>query len=260
MANNLYRAAASLYDLDPKVNSMDDIQFYIKRASMYPGDVLELACGTGRVTVPVAAAGSKIWGVDLSGEMLAQMVKKLDALPEDVIARITYIHSDMCDFDIDNRFSLIFIPFRSFQALTKETQQKACLERIRTHLAKDGRFIINVFRPYAFLDGSWIRQESFNWEVTDPQTGNMVRCTDHRKRIDPENQIIYPDLVYYIADGGGHETRIVEALSMRYYYEEQMRELLVSNGFTIEEEMGYYDGRPIKDGGELIYVCRKTAQ
>lgn len=256
-AKNLFRATAHLYDLDPTLNAMDDVRFYIERAGMYPGNVLELACGTGRITVPLAQAGNRVWGVDLSMEMLARLENKLKYLPTEIRSRINCLHSDMCDFDIDEKFSLIFIPFRSFQVLTRAEQQKSCFERVRKHLAGNGRFIINVFKPYSFLDESWITPETFRWEVNDPETGNKVKRTEYRKAIDVENQIIYPELIYYVTDGDGTETRIIEPLVMKYYYEEQMKGLLVSNGFIIEEEMGYYDGRPIKEGGELIFVCAK---
>jgi len=55
----------------------------------------------------------------------------------------------------------------------------------------------------------------------------------------------------------GIEEKIVEPLTLKYCYEEQMRNLLQSNGFKIVEEMGYYDRRPISEGPELIFICKK---
>jgi len=71
------------------------------------------------------------------------------------------------------------------------------------------------------------------------------------------NQIIYPELIYYVTNQDGIEEKIVEPLALKYYYEEQMRNLLQSNGFKIVEEMGYYDRRPISEGPELIFICKK---
>ncbi|GAG66840.1 unnamed protein product, partial [marine sediment metagenome] len=51
--------------------------------------------------------------------------------------------------------------------------------------------------------------------------------------------------------------KIVEPLTLKYYYEEQIRKLLQSNGLKIVEEMGYYDRRPISEGPELIFICKK---
>lgn len=260
---NLYRSAASLYDLEnEKVN--DDIPFYLDRAKQLAGEVLELACGTGRVTIPLAEAGYNVWGIDLSKEMLQQLKLKLKKLSKDVRQRIYIAHADMCDFQLDRSFSLIIIPFRSFQALTTEEQQRACLSNIQRHLAANGQFIVNVFRPYNkhkgthFIDASWVQSEKLDWETIDPKTGYKVRRTHIRRKIDLEKQIIYPDLIYYVTKPDGREDRIVEPLAMRYFYEDQLRELLESSGFVIVEEMGYYDKRPISEGPELIFVCKTT--
>jgi hypothetical protein len=146
----------------------------------------------------------------------------------------------MTNFELGHEFSLIIIPFRSFQSLISEEQQKACLHTVHRHLSKDGHFIINVFKPYAQLDKSWIQPEALDWETVNPVTGNKVRRTHIRREIDLENQIIYPELIYYVTD-----------------YEEQIRKLIQSNGFKIVEEMGYYDRRPISEGPELIFICEK---
>lgn len=74
---------------------------------------------------------------------------------------------------------------------------------------------------------------------------------------DVENQIIYPELIYYVTNQDGVEEKIIEPLALKYYYEEQVRNLLQSNGFKIAEEMGYYDRRPISEGPELIFICKK---
>ena len=259
MEKNLYRATANFYDLDQRNVVQDDIPFYIERAKKNQGDVLELACGTGRVLLPMAQAGINVWGLDLSIEMLDQLNQKKSILDQDAKDRIHTIHGDMSNFDVERKFSLIIIPFRGFQALTTDEQQHSSLQMIYHHLADDGQFIIDVFRPYGQLDVSWVVQgEMEDWTYSDPKTGINVKRTNKRTKIDVEKQIIYPELIYYITDQNGKEERIVESLALKYYYEEQMRELLLSNGFEIVEEMGYYDGRSIKDGPELIFVCKKA--
>lgn len=254
---NLYRVTASLYDLDQRNITKDDISFYLEYASKLSGSILELACGTGRVTIPLANGGYNIWGIDLSKEMLYQLKVKMENLQEEVKQRIHISQANMTNFELGHEFSLIIIPFRSFQSLISEEQQKACLHTVHRHLSKDGHFIINVFKPYAQLDKSWIQPEALDWETVNPVTGNKVRRTHIRREIDLENQIIYPELIYYVTDQDGVEKKIVELLTLKYYYEEQIRKLIQSNGFKIVEEMGYYDRRPISEGPELIFICKK---
>jgi len=254
---NLFRVAAGLYDLDQRNITKDDISFYLEYASKLPGNILELACGTGRVTIPLANEGYNICGIDLSKEMLDQLKVKMENLQEEVKQRIHITQADMTNFELGRVFSLIIIPFRSFQLLISEEQQKACLHTVHRHLSEEGYFIINVFKPYAQLDKSWIQPEILDWETVDPITSNKVRRTHIRREIDLENQIIYPELIYYVTDQDGIEEKIVEPLALKYYYEEQIRNLLQSNGFKIVEEMGYYDRRQISEGPELIFICKK---
>ncbi|HWR08602.1 class I SAM-dependent methyltransferase [Sporomusa sp.] len=254
--DNLFRCTAGLYDLDERSVTKDDIDFYRKQAAGLAGGILELACGTGRVSIPLAVAGNEVWGIDLSKEMLAEMTAKIQELPAAVQNRLHVFHADMTKFALEKTFSLIIIPFRGFQALISNEQQGACLAAVYRHLADDGRFIIDVFRPYARLDEAWVQPETLDWELVDPKTGNTVRRTSIRRKIDVEEQIIYPELVYDVHEQGTIR-RLVEPLALKYYYEDQIRNLLTAYGFTIEDEMGYYDGRPISEGPELIFICKK---
>lgn len=256
-SKNLFRAAAEYYDLGMEPLSRDDIPFYLDYASKMEGDILELACGTGRVAIPLAEAGHEVWALDFSKEMLAQFHVKLKERPQDCQDRINLLHFDMASFSINRKFSLIILAFRSFQSLTEEKDQLSCLENVRRHLADDGSFIINVFKPFEPLDESWVSDEQVNLETDDPRTGAHIRRTDARRKIDLKNQIIYPDLIYYVTHPDGTEERLVESLVLKYYFEDQIRDLLLKAGFTIKEEMGYYDGRPINQGPELIFVCGK---
>jgi SAM-dependent methyltransferase len=249
---NLYRPSAHLYDVDPSEITRDDIAFYRARARQIGGDVLELGCGTGRVTLPLARDGHEIWGLDLSEEMLGELREKAAQLPGPVRARLHPVHADMADFDLGCKFDLVIAPYRAFQALIGKGKQKECLRRVRHHLSARGRFIMHVFKPRKILDQTWVQPEAFDWEAVDSRTGKTVRRYDRRKQIDLENQILYVDLVYRVE---GSSVDVVEPLALSYFYEDQMRALLQDQGFTIVEEYGYFDGRPIASGPELIFVC-----
>lgn len=125
------------------------------------------------------------------------------------------------------------------------------------HLDRDGLFVVDVFRPYGQLDQSWVQPEKLDWETVDPRTGSKVRRTNIAREIDTVNQIIYPQLMYFVTNSEGTEEVFTEALALRYYYEEQMRNLLLASGFAIVAEMGYYDRRPIEEGPELIFLCKR---
>lgn len=255
---NTFRQTARFYDQDNRDVAKHDIHFYLHLANQIRGDILELACGTGRVTIPIAKQGHEIWGLDLSTQMLAEFERKLTKLPSEITNRIHLMKGDMADFQLDRKFELIFIAFRSFQALTEDVQQRNCLACVHQHLADDGIFIINTFKPYKKLDKSWIHREELDWMTIDPLTKTSIRRTNIRRKIDTLRQIIYPELVYYVKEKDRPLEVFTDQLSLKYYYEDQLRDLLISSGFYIVKSMGYYDGRSIREGSELIFVCKKA--
>lgn len=250
---NLYRPSAHLYDLDPREITKDDIAFYRAKAREIGGSVLELGCGTGRVTLPLAEDGREVWGLDLSETMLAQLREKLERLPAAVPTRLHIVHGDMANFELGRKFDLIIAPFRAFQALAEKSDQKQCLKCIKAHLSENGWFVMHVFKPKMIFDESWVQPEAFDWEVVDPRSNKTVRRYEVRKRIDLDRQVLYVDLIYRV---NGSKVDIVEPLSISYFYEGQMRALLQTSGFRIIEEFGYFDHRPISNGPELIFICQ----
>ncbi|WP_373232203.1 class I SAM-dependent methyltransferase [Cohnella sp.] len=207
---NSYRNTAQLYDLDEREIVKDDISFYMDFANKAGGEILEVACGTGRVTIPLARAGYDITGVDLSSDMLSRLRAKLEQEPIAVRKRVDLYQADMTEFQLDRLFPLLIIPFRSFQLLTEELQPEKCLNRISSHLTDEGIFIVTAFKPYAVLDESWVQPESEDWIKVVPISGTKVRRTNIKRRIDLKNQVTYPELLYYIEDSEGHEKVYIE--------------------------------------------------
>jgi ubiquinone/menaquinone biosynthesis C-methylase UbiE len=255
---NKYQQTSHLYDLDERGIVKDDIPFYLDYAKQTGGQILEVACGTGRVTIPLARAGYRITGFDLSINMLNQLRSKLQAEQDKTKDRIEIFQADMTNFNFGKKFPFIMIPFRAFQLLADHNQQLDCLDRIKDHLTDDGIFILNVFKPYSILDESWVQPEVEDWSLIDPKTGLKVRRTHVRRKIDIKEQVTYPELKYYVEDDEGKENCYIEKLAMKYYYEEQLRKLLISRGFNITEQFGYYDKRSINDGPEMIFICKKS--
>jgi ubiquinone/menaquinone biosynthesis C-methylase UbiE/catechol 2,3-dioxygenase-like lactoylglutathione lyase family enzyme len=254
---NKYKNTAHLYDSDDRDIIKDDVNFYLKQATKYSGKILEIACGTGRVTLPLARAGFNVDGFDLSSDMINEFRMKLSQENNEVQKKIQLFQADMTAFSLNKKYQLILIPFRSFQLLTEAEQAIQCLACIQNHLTDDGIFIINVYRPFMHLDDSWVQPETKDWTKTDSKTGITIKRTNIRRKIDLIHQINFPELIYYVTDSEGKEEQFVEKLAMKYYYEDQLRELLLSNGFRIIEEFGYFDERPIQEGPELIFICRK---
>jgi SAM-dependent methyltransferase len=252
---NRYVNSANLYDLDQRDNLVVDIPFYIEYANKQNGNILDLGCGTGRVSIELAKLGHSVTGLDLSEQMLGIYKNKIKNLPENIQEKIEIINGNMADFKMSKKYSLIIAPFRVFQALTEENDIQNCLQCIRIHLNDNGIFIINVFRPYKVLDESWCYGERIQWERDDKKNGTQVIKKDIGEKIDTKNQVIYPRFIYEIISRDGKIEKYTEQLELKYYYYDQLIKLLKDNGFKILEEYGWYDKSGIENGRELIIVC-----
>lgn len=252
---NLFRNTAWLYDVDSRDNLRDDIPFYVEYAKKVGGEVLDLGCGTGRVSLALARQGIKVTGIDLSCQMLDVFKQKNDnelGLKDN----ITLIHGNMAYFNLGKKYGLIIAPFRVFQALTDNKDIESALICICNHLSDNGLFIINVFKPYAVMDDSWCYDEKVQWERIDEATGNYVVRKHWGDKIDVDNQIIYPHFAYEVTDKNGIKERFAEDLRLKYYYENQLEEVVTKSGFTIYERFGWYNKQSIEEANrELIFVC-----
>ena len=257
MVENLFRNTAWLFDVDNRENMHADIPFYIEYAKEQNGEVLELGCGTGRVSLALARLGFRVTGLDLSNEMLEVFKQKLTAEPE-LKDKITLVHGNMANFSLNKKFALIIAPFRAFQALTNDNDINSSLKCIKEHLTGDGIFIVNVFNPKQVMDQSWCYPETVQWERLDEATGNHVVKKHWGDKIDTANQIIYPHFAYEVTDNNGSTSRYIEDIKLKYYYREQLQAALEKAGLKVKEQFGWYDKTTIEEKWrEIIFVCRR---
>lgn len=254
---NIYRNSAWFYDVDNRDNLYADIPFYIDYAKALAGEVLELGCGTGRVALSLAKQGIKVTGLDLSDQMLEVFKDKLDA-QADLKDKITLIHGNMADFNLNHKFSLIIAPFRAFQALTNDEDIANSLQCIKDHLSDDGVFIVNMFNPRPNMDETWCYPEIVQWERDDETTGNHIVKKHRGDRIDTKNQIIYVQSAFEVTDKNGASKRITDDLKLKYFYRDQIVSVIESAGLFVEESFGWYDKASIEENNrEIILVCKK---
>ncbi len=144
---------ASLYDNYVTVTA--DVPFYLAEAAGVTGETLELMCGTGRVSIPLAEAGARLTCVDASAGMLARLREKLEMQPT-AARNITVLEADVRQLALDHQFDLVLLPFHSFSELTEEADQRATLATVARLLRDGGRFICSLHNPpvrRATLDG-----------------------------------------------------------------------------------------------------------
>lgn len=110
------------------------------------GRALELGVGTGRLALPLAAAGTPVTGIDVSPAMLARLREK------DPDGTVEAIEGDFADFTAKGEFAVAFA-VNSLLQLTSLEEQRACLRRVREHLAPGGVLVLEEANPAAFTGG-----------------------------------------------------------------------------------------------------------
>lgn len=117
------------------------------------GRVLELAIGTGRLALPLAARGLSVHGIDASEPMVAKLREKPGG------ADLPVTIGDFADVAVEGAFDLVFLAFNTLFNLTSQEDQVRCFRNVARHLTEDGAFVLEAFVPNlaAFVDGQAVR-------------------------------------------------------------------------------------------------------
>lgn len=248
---------ARYYDLEPEFPQ--DLPFYIAQLPSPFTTVLELGCGTGRITVPLAAQTSYIHGIDLSHAMVSRCAERLRLAgydPDRAVATLGDI-SNLC---LNRRFDLVVAPYRVFQNLATDVAIEGFFATVRAHLAPGGTCILNTFHPYAdpaTILAKWQEAaEDLEWERTD--AGDVIRCYVRRGHVQADPLVLYPELIYrrYRAAQVVEEAR--SRIAMRCWYPADLQGRIRAAGFRVREAWGGYSGEPYGQGPELVVAMTEA--
>jgi len=248
---------AEVYDYQTQGRG-NDVPFWLSLAREADDETLEIACGTGRVLLPLARAGLHVTGVDISEGMLAVARRKLAEEPTEVSERVTLAQGDMTQFDLGRQFGLVIIPFSAFQVLLTRADQRACLERCRAHLAPGRRLAIDVFNPHLSRLTSSAPVREGPKEFMGPNE-EMVRWSGETE-YDLASQTLRSRWRYERATPGG-ETRVSQhVLALHYFFRFEMEWMLEACGFEIEALYGDFERNEFTaDSPEMIFAARRAA-
>lgn len=245
---------------DPVYSSLiADLDFFKDYARASGGKILELACGTGRVLIPLAEAGYEVTGLDYSTFMLNVCRHKLTERSPDIQNRVKLVQANMVNFHLNEHYTLVIIPANSFQILISQQEQESCLCSIAMHLVPHGKLIIVVFHPdFPRLFDPQYQQERETRTVT-LSDGRVVRVTDRIAAYHKSEQYNEIETVYYVRHPDGIEERMVQTFPMHYFFRYEMEYLLRLCGFKVIELFGQYDRSPFIDSSpRTIFVAEKV--
>ena len=238
----------SLYD-DQYWWKRDDIEFYKKIIPSH-SKALELGSGTGRLGTPLLRNDVQYFGLELSNEFCKYTREKL--LKKEHQDNI--IHGDMTSFKINNQFDYIFIAFNTFLHLLTNDQAKQCFKCVKSHLANNGEFILDIVHPHpSFLSKSKNTPELV-MDFKDSKYDDIVEIYEY---CEYDNETELCDIVWEYRYKKHLEHSKKFEYQMRMYYPDTMNRLLMESGFYIEDVYGDYDMNPFKEDSHLqIYRAK----
>jgi SAM-dependent methyltransferase len=258
LERRFYEATARHYDpayaADRRLN---DLPFWLELAGRHGGPILEVACGTGRVLLPLARSGVPIDGIDRSPTMLGILKSKLAREPEEVRRCVALHQGDMRELCLGQAYRVVIAPFRSLQHLHTVDDQLRAFTAIAHHVVPGGFFAFNVFYPaYRLLEELGTETQDLEW--TDPDDASLtVQRFYLRKAVDRLRQVIDGELIFRSYRAGGLVQEERSELRMSYYTYPHLQLLLRSSGLAIAEEYGSFEKEPISQCHEMIIIARK---
>jgi SAM-dependent methyltransferase len=240
-------ADAEFYDQE-FAQRTQEIPFFLKQARLAHGPVLEVACGTGRLALPIARASIPITGLDVSRPMLEVARRKAGG----VDLPVTWVEQDCRQMRCAQTFALIFSATNAMQHLRDLDSVNSFLASSREALRPDGTLILDVFNPnpakLARTAATRYIQKSF-----PDGNGNEIRV-EAASQYGAATQTLSFTL-FYLRHGALLRTK---QINLRCFFPEELLALCRFNDLEVIQRVGDYDETPFTDDSpKQILFCRK---
>lgn len=250
------------YELEVAAEQVQDVPFWIDLVQReQPRRVLEIGCGTGRLTLPLARVGVErgfsITGLDLEAAMLARAGERAQAESEGARRALRFIRADARSFSLAERFEVVLMPYGVAHHLLTSEDQLAAWRNARRHLAPDGLFAVDVQAPDLAL---LARARECTPRVVDRDLwGEDGR---HLRRsvatcYDALSQRLLFAFEYEVTDPDETRRAYPSEFAMYVYFPQELARLFQETGFRVERFVGSYTGAPFDNhSAQLIALAR----
>lgn len=243
----MYHILANVYDRLQDINYDEFVDYYeavFNKFGIKPELVLDIGCGTGNITLPMARRGYDMIGVDLSEEMLGIAMEKAKLEKKDIL----FLNQDMTEFELYGTVGAMVSALDSINYLTEEGQLESMLKLLHYYLDPGGIFIFDINTEYKFkniLDG-----QAF---VYDQDGVYCVWNNDY----DREEKLCYFDLNFFLKNPNGTYKRFDEYQQERSYSIDEIEKIIKNCNLEL---LGVYDNlsfNPPKDNSERLFFVVK---
>ncbi len=246
-------ALARYYDLD-LIDDPGDLALYEALATRTGGPILEFAAGTGRLAVPLAAAGHAVTALDIDEAMLARAGGAWSATQRSKRAvrrgNLTLVEADLLTASLPDRFALAILALNSLLLLGDCGRQSGALAALARHLLPDGVAVIDIWLPgaddLALYDGRLILE----WLRDDGETGRRVSKVAGASHDGATATVTLTQIFDSWPVGGGPVERVERVDRMRLVGADELVAMAEAAGLEVERLAGDYAMNPFGYGSE----------
>ena len=223
---------AAVYDgLNPLTDDTDTHGFYLKLAGETPIEVLDMGCGTGRLSFQLAARGHRVTGADPAVGMLGVARGKPGG------DAITWIETGAADLDVDTRFDLVIMTGHVFKVFLEDDEVLAALTNLHRHLTPGGRVAFETRNRDVQVWDEWGPDETS--VAVDVAGVGPVRV--HYDLVSAEDRFVtFTTHFRFAADD-----MVVAPTTLRFMDHDTLAGVLAEAGYTDVEWYGDWDGSPV---------------
>ncbi|MGH2559566.1 MAG: SAM-dependent methyltransferase [Thermomicrobiales bacterium] len=250
-----YKHLPALYDLEHAAFK-DDVELYAGFVEATGDPVLDLGCGTGRLLLPIARAGFRVTGLDLSRSMLdrARELVQMEGLDD----RVTLVQGRMADAKgaPGGPFGVAIMSLNGFLHLTTIEEQRATLRAIKQSLDPRGQLLIDILNPSPEVLRSLEHAVTHEgtWSESNGDRVDKVAA----RRVSHATQTIHTELWYDRVSPDGTLRRVATSYDMRYVHRAELELMLELAGFVEWQVYGSYDLDPFDDAADRIVVAAEV--
>lgn len=255
-------AIARLYDLDLSVDP-GDVELYQALARRTGGPILELAVGSGRIALPLAADGYRVVGVDIEPAMLARARARMAAAGPATAGRIELVEGDMTEVAADPRlvaegpYELAILALNSILIMNTPERQRAVLRTMAALLAPGGLAVVDVWLPVPTDLTAFDGRLSLDWLRTDPETGLDVTKMS-AAWFDPTSRLVTLSTIFEEGVQGGTPVRWTRYDALRLITADELVSYAADAGLQVEQLAGDHELSPLSPGSDrAVLLARK---
>ena len=228
---------AEVWDEERPPDLVHDLPFWQYCAEKYGDPILDLCCGNGRITIPLAELGYEVVGVDINLGFIASAQRRVKETADAGHGlKVSFRVGDIVNLGLERTFRLAIMSDWAFQVLLTQEDQLSFLRALREHLMPEGAFAFNLFVPFGRQQGLIERDDKYQWPPDLSYHSGAPRTYDPASQIET------------FAEPNIHPIKI------RHTNLAELWLLFRQTGFEIAELYGDVDRRPFTGTSDDDYT------